>query len=797
MSVSNAARLLNQGRLREAEVVCRRILTGEPRNASALHILGAIAGQLGKHQVAADLFRQAIAIQPRVAEFHCNLALALEQQGQPQAAMRALRTALELSPQDAVGHCLLGNLQLRQTELREAIESFQRALRCDPNSAAVHYSMATAYRSCGETTRAIEHLRVAHRLDPHDRRSSNDLAGLLVQVGDYDEAILYLTEIVRQRPDQAESHYNLGIALKNRDRLAEAATCYQAAVRLNPNYAEAHLNLGNVHEQQGQLNDAMACYQRALRINPNYAEAHMNLGNALKGQGRLQEAIASFERALQLDPGCSEAHMNLGNASKDLGQLNDAVSRYQRAVELRPDCAEAHSNLSSAFKDQGRLQEAVASCDRALQLKPNFADAHSNLLLTQHYLSDITLAGLAESHAGWNRQHAARFKQEWQSVEHRQTTEQPLRLGFVSPDFARHPVGFFFVRCLEALQTRHCETVCYSDRLRKDELTARIAAASGTWRDVLGMADDALAEQIRRDEIDILFDLAGHTAHNRLLLFARKPAPVQVSWIGYVGTTGLEAMDYLFADWHHVPAGSEVHYQEEVIRLPHNRYCYQPPEDAPSVGPLPASSAGYITFGCFNNPAKLTAEVIATWAQILQRVPTSRLMLKYIGLDDRNTSQRFLKLFADQQVDTSRIELRGQSPYRQMLGQYNEIDVALDPYPFCGAATSCEALWMGLPVVTCPRETFASRQTLGILSSLGITDTVASDLSNYVDLAVELANDLPRLAKLRAQLRVQMEQSPLCDADRFATHFVQAVDQAWSGQRTQPSSSLELTPNAP
>ena len=329
-------------------------------------------------------------------------------------------------------------------------------------------------------------------------------------------------------------------------------------------------------------------------------------------------------------------------------------------------------------------------------------------------------------------------------------------------------------------QPEQHETICYSDRIVKDDLTHRLQAAATQWRDVFGMSDQRLAEQIRADRIDILFDLAGHTAHNRLLVFARKPAPIQITWIGYEGTTGLAAMDYLLADRYVVPEGSRAILSGAAycgcrtvtcvtIRRPH----------APPVGPLPALEKGYATFGSFNNLAKITPEVVAVWAEILRRLPAARLVLKYRGLGDQAVKRRYLDLFAAHGVAPQRLELLPSSSYAEYLATYHQVDVALDPFPFSGSTTTCEALWMGVPVVTCPGETFASRHSLSHLSNVGLTETIADDLDEYVELAVSLAGDLPRLAVLRAGLRERMAASPLCDGKRFATNLASMLRDAW------------------
>ena len=328
----------------------------------------------------------------------------------------------------------------------------------------------------------------------------------------------------------------------------------------------------------------------------------------------------------------------------------------------------------------------------------------------------------------------------------------------------------------------------------KDDLTHRLQAAATQWRDVIGVSDRQLAERIRADRIDILFDLAGHTAHNRLLVFARKPAPIQFTWIGYEGTTGLAAMDYLLADRHVVPQGTEHYYRERVLRMPEGYLCYDPPGAAPPAGPPPSLAKGYATFGSFNNPAKVGREVVAVWAEILRRAPTARLVLKYRGLGDPTVKRWYLDLFAAHDVEPHRLDLLPPSSYAEYLATYQQVDVALDPFPFSGSVTTCDALWMGVPVVSCPGETFASRHSLSHLSNVGLTETIAHDLNEYVEVALSLAGDVPRLAMLRAGLRQRMAASPLCDGQRFAANLMRVLRDVWR-QWCDAAASSQFTQN--
>ncbi len=640
-------------------------------------------------------------------------------------------------------------------------------------------AIAFQHHKCGQLQAAEQIYRQILQAEPNHVDAIHLLGVIARQVGKHEIAIEYIERAIRLKGNEFIFHNNLGEAYCSLGRIPEAVACYRRALELKPEYANVHSNLGNALRNQGKLDEAVACYRRALELKPKYAEAYSNLGLALTDQGKLDDAVACHRQALELKLNLTEAHNNLGNALKDQGKLDEAVACYRRALELKPDFAEAHSNLGNALKDQGKLDEAVACYQRALELNPEYAVAHSNLLLTLQYCAGATPAALAEAHAEYDRRHAAPLCGAIAQHDNVHDRHSRLRLGFVSPDLDQHPVGYFLVRVLENLSQTQYETICYSDGIVKDGLTHRLQTAATQWRDVKGMSDQLLAEQIRADQIDILFDLAGHTAHNRLLVFARKPAPIQISWIGYEGTTGLTAIDYILADRHVIPIGSEHHYAERVLRMPHGYLCYDPPAAAPPVGPLPALAKGFTTFCSFNNLSKITPQVVAVWAKILRRVPQSRLILQYKGLGDETVKDRYQALFVECGVDMRQLDLRGPTSYADYLATYGEVDIALDSFPFAGNTITCEALWMGVPVVTCPGETFASRHGLSHLSNVGLTETIAHDLDEYVELAVSLARDLPRLANLRAGLRQRMAASPLCDGQRFATDWVAMLRGVW------------------
>ena len=729
------------GRLHQAEQVYRQILQADPHQADALHLLGVLANQTGHHEAAIELIRQAIAINPLVAPFHNNLGLACRAAG----------------------------------KLGEAIGCYQQALQLRPDYPEAIYNHSLALKDQGKLDEAIDGYRAVLQLRPDFVDAHNGLGVALKEAGQLDAAIASYRRAVELAPNFAPGHYNLGGAMNAAGNADEAIACYQQALRLKPDYAQAHCNLGMALASLKRFAEATECYRQAIHFQPNLAEAHLNLGSVMASQGNFAQAAASYRQAIRLNPDLAGAHCNLGDCLRYIGQLAEAVACFQRDLQLRPDRAETYNLLGNALKEQGRIDEAIVAYQEAMRLQPGLRDAHSNFLLASHYRAAMTPAELARLHLQWDDRHAAPLRSEWPLHQAPRDSTRPLRLGFVSADFGFHPVGYFLVRTLENLDRDGCTVVCYSDRGVRDHLTERFQAAAETWREISHLSDVQLAGQIRDDRIDVLFELSGHTYGNRLLAFARKPAPIQITWTGYEGTTGLRAMGYLLADRYVIPPGAEQDYPEQVLRLPDSYVCYEPPSEAPAIGPLPALGNGYVTFASFNNPAKITTEVVGVWAEILRHCGGARLVLKYLGLNDDGARQRLWALFAEHGVPAHRIDLKGWSSFADLLAEYNGADIALDPFPFSGGATTCNALWMGLPVITCPGQTFASRHGLSYLSSIGLTETIARRRDEYVALAVTLAGDLDRLAAIRGSLRQQMAGSPFCDGRRHAASLLTLI----------------------
>ncbi len=744
------------GRLLEAESLYRQILLADSSNAEVSYLLGSVCHDSGNLREAAVSLRKAIELQPCSAESHHRLGVVLAHQGDLNEAVECFRKALQLRP-DSI----------------EISANLRFALAIQEHDAG------SVLASQGRLSEAVACYRRSLELNPDFTDAYDALASVLTRQHELDQAVACYRRSVELEPKRVETHNKLGILFLKQAKFDEAVAHFQRAVALKPDHADALNNLGVTLAKQNKFGQAVGSYRRALALDPNHANAHYNLGTALMGQGKFEEAATCYHRALALNPDRAEAHYNLAYAQLMRDELDQSAESCRRALELNPDYPDAHNNLGDVLMRQGRVDEAMKCFRRTLQLDSRKAKAHSNILLAMHYQPTVTPGELAAEHSRYEELHAAPLRTTWQTHGNARDPDRRLRMGFVSGDLGFHPVGYFLVRMLENLDDRQVEVVCYSDRLAADAMTNRIRTASTRWYDVHSQNDQQLADQIRDDEIDVLFDLAGHTSGNRLLVFARKPAPIQVTWIGYVGTTGLTAMDYLLADRYQVPDIAETFMRERVLRMPEGYVCYDPPIYAPPVGPLAASRQGYVTFGSFNYQAKINARVIDVWSRILRRVPSARLVLKYRSLDAPSVSRRMLEQFVARGVVPERLELLGWSSHEHLMREYQRIDIALDTFPYSGGLTTCEALWMGVPVVTCPGDTFAGRHALTHLSNVGLPETIVGNIDEYVELAVRLSADLSRLGGIRARLRGQMIDSALCSGRRFASNFMVLIRGAW------------------
>lgn len=541
------------------------------------------------------------------------------------------------------------------------------------------------------------------------------------------------------------------------------------------------------HAAAGDHAAAAEAYRQTLELQPHDPRIWCNFGAELDAIGQAAEAKRAYRRALDLDPSLAQAWYNLGRLLQIGGQVAESESCYRVAAAQvdaganRPLWLLIYRNWGLLLYNQGRPQEAVALYREALAEYAQAADLCSNLLLTMQYAEHHTQAETFAEHLAYAQRFETPLKADWLSHPNSREPGKRLKIGYVSPDFRAHAVAFFIEPVLAHHDPGQIGVYCYCNHLTPDEITLRLKSLVEHWRDISVISDDEAAKQVREDGIDILVDLAGHTAGGRLQIFARKPAPVQVTWLGYPCTTGLSAMDYRFSDAYADPIGmSARYYSETVYRLPDTFDCYSPPHDAPKVDALPALVQGGVTFGSFNNLAKLSRDVRTLWAQVLLAVPGSRLFLKTAALADAATRQRLIDDFAAHGVGERRLIFASRdTTHSAHLNRYNQIDIGLDPFPYNGVTTSFEAAWMGVPVVTLAGNSFYSRMGVSMLTNLGMTDLIADTPEDYVAIAARLAGDLGRLKALRAGLRERLATSLLTDAQRFTRNLEKAYREMW------------------
>jgi protein O-GlcNAc transferase len=736
-------------RLGEARELYRQVLGKQPGHVEALHFLGVIALQEGELDEAIELLRRAVALRRDFAAAHSNLGNALRMKGQ----------------------------------LEEAVVEFREAIELDRKLAGAHGNLAKILKARGQREEAIAALERVVALRPNDAVAHNDLGNALQDGGQLEQAIAAYRRAILLRPNFAEALGNFGNALKDKGYVKEAIAAFRQAIALRPNMPNLLNCLGAALKSDGQIEEAIGAYRQAISLKPDYAEAQNNLGIALKENGQVDEAIAAYRAAIALQPKNAIAYNNLGTALSDSGKLDEAVTAFRHAIALNPGIPEAYTNLGGAFKDRAQLDEAIGCYRKAIELRPGDFRVGSNLIYTLYFHPAHDSKSLLEEHLEWARVHTEPFKHLIQAHGNDRTGERRLRVGYVSPFFRNHCQSFFTVPLLSNHNRSEFEIYGYSSVNAEDAVTARLRRYTDHWRDVKDVSDEELARKVREDQIDILVDLAMHMAGCRGLLFARKPAPVQVAWLAYPGTTGIGAMDYRLSDPYLDPPGTdESDYTEKTIRLPESFWCYDPLEEGPEVGALPALANGWFTFGCLNNFCKVNEGVLTLWGKVLERVGSSRLILLAPAGEAR---QRVLDSLAKKGIDGSRVEFVEMQLRGDYLKTFGRIDLCLDTFPSNGHTTSMDSVWMGVPVVSLTDGKIPmARGGISILSNLGLKELLAKDHEEFVRIAAGLAGDLERLAKIRNGLRERIRASPLMDGPRFARNMEAAYRRMW-GERCE------------
>jgi predicted O-linked N-acetylglucosamine transferase (SPINDLY family)/GT2 family glycosyltransferase len=730
-------------RWQQAEALLGELVRVEPRNAPALHLLGVIAFRQGRHEQATDWFGRAAEACPDSAHYHSCHGAALHGLGRFEEAHTCHRRALALAPADGL---VLNNLGITLMDLArtdEAADAFRGALAADPGDPATITNLGAALQRLYRTAEA----EALHR------------------------------EALRLRSDLPQVHHNLGIVLEAQRRHDEAEASYRQALWLNPNFARSWHSLGDLLQARGRLDDAAGAYRRVLALQPDNSTIHCRLGQALLGLNRTSEALDCCREACRLGPDNAEATNDLGNVYQALGQLDEAAAAYERA--LRPGWSVPRYNLGVARCAQGRLEDARAAFAQAQRDNPADAVAHSTAVAARHYDPQANAAVLLAEAMDWAERHTPEGPFPTHANDPDPDPGRRLRVGYVSPDFRNHAVAFFLQPILAHHDPAAVEVFCYAEVPAPDARTAELRRLAHQWRDTAGLSHEELAALIRRDGIDVLVDLAGHLSHNRLLTFALRPAPIQVSYLGYPGTTGLDAIDYRLVDAVTDLPGELSWHTEELVQLPGPFCCYAPPPGVPLETGVPSARTRTITFGSLHKLEKLNPAVVNLWCTILRDVPGARLLLCRNTLQGP-TADYWLDQFARRGIEAGRVEARRVEAVNMgHLRAYSEIDVALDTFPWSGHTTACEALWMGVPVVTLRGGRHAGRMTASVLTHAGLADLVAATSDEYRRLAAELARDETRRAELRRTLREQLLTSPLCDGKTFTRGLEAAYRQMW------------------
>jgi predicted O-linked N-acetylglucosamine transferase (SPINDLY family) len=623
--------------------------------------------------------------------------------------------------------------------------------------------------ACGLLERAVQ-------FAPNNLSFLSNLGGVYARLGRSREALGVLFTVIAGKPDFAQGVVTLALTFEGLGELPAAAECYQRALELEPGLYQAAERLKSVRVEQSVL-VAVTSGARNSETDENPADLFTALGATLRTAGAADHATSWYRAALRLNPQSAYVHTALGAIHSDAGRFDEAVVDFQRALAIDETFDPARGYLDTALDEAGRHIELEAVNRDAIALHPDDPLAQSVLLFNMQFWPHISASDILAEARAWNARHARPLTAQALPLRNDRSPERRLRIGYVSPDFKSHVLSLYTIPLLQNHAHREFEIYCYSSVDKASSETARIRASADVWREVAELDDSALANVIRQDQIDILVDITMHMIGRRLLTFARRPAPIQITWLAYPGTTGLEAMDYRLSDPFLDPPGeSSEAYTEETLRLPDSFWCYDPLTNGPEVSPLPALARGRITFGCLNHFRKVNDGVLRLWARVLSAVPDSRLLLL---APEGNVRHRIRSLFDDAGVKHERVEFVGRCTRLDYLIRYRQIDICLDTFPYNGHTTSLDALWMGVPTVTLAGETVVGRAGVCQAMNVGLPELVASTHEQYVQAAASLAGNLEHLSVLRQTLRARLQQSPLMDAPRFARNLESIYRDVW------------------
>ncbi|MEX0808673.1 MAG: tetratricopeptide repeat protein [Dongiaceae bacterium] len=830
--LQQAATLLRAGRVREALDACAIGLKRDPRNHRGHATHGLALMQAGRHDEAVAAFARAGELAPANSEYRMNEGAALLNAGRAAEATDRFRQVLAREPRHAVALTNLGYALALQKDFAAALDTLRRAIEIDPDRVEAHFNLGNAMRETGDRSGALRSFRRALELRPDMLAASINLAGMLLD-SDAPAARDVFADALMRHPDRPDLRFGLAIALERIGDNDAAIAAYRDFLRRFPDRLEAMNNLAGLLEARGADDEAIALYERALAIDAQRPEMAINLialylrrqrradalrllgptieraagradlllrlGDDARACHAAQAALDCYRQVLERDPENLDAHRRIGFMLLHRDQLDTAREHLEFALASGGDRDDVLTALAEIEQKRRRPAEYEALALRAIAAAPETLSPRSSYLFALNYAADLSAKEIAALH----REQMA----SWLATQSppRTIAAQPragrrLRIGYVSPDFRQHSCAHFFEPLLAAHDASAVEIWCYSAVPRPDDVTDRlrrlVAERGDHWVDIVALDDATAADLVGDDRIDVLVDLAGHTANGRLGMFARRAAPVQMSWLGYPNMTGLPTMDYRLTDELADPlgAGAEALANEELIRIEGGFLAYRPSPAMPAIASGPAARGEPPRFGCFNNAFKLTAPTFALWRALLDQVPDSRLVLRASALRDADSLSALRRDLAAAGCDAERVEFPAYAPTLvEGLAGYADIDVALDPTPYNGTTTTCDALWMGVPVVTLTGDRHAARVGASLLHHAGLPELIAETPARYVEIAAALATDRPRLAALRQSLRPQVASSPLGDARRLAAAFERAFARAVDARLGEAGGRVGLT----
>jgi len=775
LTLEDAQGAFAEGRLSEAEDICREILGKDEKCAGAWSLMARMAALNGDLETAGDFASVACELEPGNVVFARGVGEVFLQRKDIEQAETLARRALELEAESPEGLVLLGRVLAEKGEQGNALEAFERALRLrkDDAEAMTHYAMAL--QKFGRGKEAVSQIRKACALQPESVEHQTNLATILEQEKRYVDALAAYGKAARMNPDIGYVWFRQGKLLNGLKRYAESIPMLEKAVSLPGRLGEFHYELGLALHMSKRFPEALDQYGQALAAGYNTAALQCNRGVIFKELRRGGDSIMAFHTAVKMDPSNLSYLNNLGAAALEIGLNSEALDCFEEAVRQNPKIATAQNNIGNLLKDRARGMDALPHYRKSMELDPSSSDTQSNYLLCHMYLSEMDPKTVFEEHRKWGLEKSKKTPPAFKFKP--RSPGSKLRVGFLSGDLCHHPVAHFIEPLFREYDKERFEFVAYGDQRKSDEFSERFAKQVHLWRETCSLTDEALAKKIHEDRVDILFELSGHTAYNRMGVLALKPAPLQASYLGYPGTTGLPTMDFRITDELVDPVGmTEKFHTERLIRLSRCAWCYEPDAEAPEVGALPFQRNGHITFGCFNNMAKLNPALFDMWAEILIKVPDSHLRLKARTLTDDRVKNELKDYFTAKGIAAERLDFFGHTrKIHEHLNHYHEVDIALDSFPYHGTTTTCEAMWMGCPVVTRAGAAHVSRVGVSLLSAVGLEEFIGQNREDYIGKAAALAGDIDRLVELRAGMRDRLKSSPLMNAPDFAREFEVAL----------------------